>query len=486
MGNSAILKPTFNNAAAVLPRTSFADYLEKKFGRETAHDVLNKFVQMGLPVPADRGEFIAGTEGALVFLNKYGVVIRIEYKNTKNSPSGWRSDRVNNSPWILLPLATIAATKAVIEICPGCHTVSDNVTSAHLKKQLKKQRIRLWDPGIRNMGRIPIKSCQFPNGIPVVIDRLAVISLSNSVAAIKRSLGNGQSAKKARAAAALQKELYGPLQQSFSDAWPDTQKMKQFWALCQLYTKRGSLVKGWNEAGAKNSDDGKSKITSKKASTYGLRLRPITQPSTGQSAATSPYRRNLYQDMREGVFYEDGYRSFFDNAWLHLWPTGNRPYHDSGWKFRLSVHPDDVEKAWNITVDTLVMDKKVMHCAKVAQPKIIKAFTNPAHTQAGKMITIYTKEGASALHYMRVMRTLEEKLRAARIRKGPQVMGDRKVPGAKFLSYRNDTTPNGQYNRAINNVRLPEQQRYNPFDYPDPYARFVIKPTASPKRSHSL
>jgi hypothetical protein len=53
--------------------------------------------------------------------------------------------------------------------------------------------------------------------------------------------------------ALIQDDLYGSLQEKFSDAFDqenfrvDADKMKVFWAACQLETQNGTLVAGWKE-----------------------------------------------------------------------------------------------------------------------------------------------------------------------------------------------------------------------------------------------
>ncbi|MCE9506994.1 MAG: hypothetical protein K8R48_01585 [Alphaproteobacteria bacterium] len=110
----------FNRGAVdKLPETAFCAFLTKKFDRATAVKVIESFKKMDLPPPQDEKEFLVGSDGCLVFLNKYGLVMRIETADLEDSK--WGADRINDSGWILNPLATIDAGKAIVEICPGCH-----------------------------------------------------------------------------------------------------------------------------------------------------------------------------------------------------------------------------------------------------------------------------------------------------------------------------------------------------------------------------
>ena len=227
-------------AAAHLPNTDFAVYLSSTFDRKTAIKVLDAFKKMSLPAPQTSSESVQATEGSLVFLNRHGVVIRIEQKNTRNSPSGLSSDRINDSAWILKPLASIDLGRAVIEICPGCNRETNSANVAYLCTQLRIQNIDYWDAGTRNNGLLPIKTPSFPKGIPVVIDRLAVKRLADSIKPIRQALN-----EVASEAQLAQEILYAPLRRAFDQAWPDAQKMEQFWKLCTLYVAEGKLIAGW-------------------------------------------------------------------------------------------------------------------------------------------------------------------------------------------------------------------------------------------------
>lgn len=280
MTEFANLQPGFNETAYALSKTDFVHYLQYKFGDDaTVCAVLDAFEKMGISVPESKNEFMEGTEGALVFLNRYGLVIRIELEGGfVLSPM---LDRINNSPWILKPIASIKAGKnSVIEICPGCFLEKDRKKVYYLINQLCKQNINFCDYSLSNIGRIPVKTSRFPEGIPVVIDRLSVENLTKNIAFVRRALVAKMTKgvafvhksmviklaeniapvrrsleifEEAREAAEVQEELYKPLRQAFDTAWPDnqepdTQKMKQFWKLCQSYKEEeGKLVAGWND-----------------------------------------------------------------------------------------------------------------------------------------------------------------------------------------------------------------------------------------------
>ena len=253
------LKPQFNEAAESIPHADFVNYLKDKFDDNTAREVLEIFKKIGLPAPADGKEFLRGSEGALIFLNPYGLVMRIEYRNTETAHTAYPFDRINDSPWIIQPLASIDAGKATIEIIPGVRFEEKETNSDYLVCKLREQSVNFWDAGRPNTGRVPMKTPKFPDGIPVVIDRLAVRKLSESVAPLKRALETAE----AKEAAEAEEKLYAPLRQSLSEAWTDPQKMQQFWRLCQSYVRDGKLVAGWNEQRVHNIKTDRAANTAK-------------------------------------------------------------------------------------------------------------------------------------------------------------------------------------------------------------------------------
>ncbi len=295
------LKSEFDEVAAALPRTEFADYLKNLFDDVTVRNVFYAFQYMGLPAPESRREFYDGTEGGLIFLNRYGAVIRVE--NADDSVSEFRFDRFNDSAWVLQPLAIIDAGAAVIEICPGCHMEKKDADIYYLDEQLRREMIDFWDKGIRNIGLMPVKTPRFSEGIPVVIDRLAVSRLTQNMVPVRRALKKlgdkvlkrpeGMS-EEVREAVEAQEQLYAPLRQAFNEAWPDQSvpadagKMKQFWDMCSGYVQEGKLVAGWREIDPFNfrDDNTTALLVATKARDYERLLKSIENSVSSAAAAT--------------------------------------------------------------------------------------------------------------------------------------------------------------------------------------------------------
>lgn len=257
----------------------FTKCLRDKFNNgSTTRKIIETLHNLQLPIPKKEKEFLNATEGALIFSTYYGVVIRIEQKQPSFTLD---IKRVNNNPWVIQPLGTFDAGKAVIEICPGCHTTDDERTSNKLYADLQDTGIRFWDDGARNIGILPFKTPSFPKGVPVVIDRLAVSGLSESLKQIKEALekiGHPQDP---------QKQLYAPLRDALKNAWPDLKKdpdpdkMKLFWQMCRQYAEEGKLVAGWTtDRNPKN----RKQYTAKTAATHFDRKIKTAQLATDSTA----------------------------------------------------------------------------------------------------------------------------------------------------------------------------------------------------------
>jgi len=227
--------------------TSFQRFLRGKFGRETTRATEAIFDRLGLPLPEKREEFYEGTEGALVFVEKYGVVLRIEHNVYRESDP---SHRIDDNPWILQPLATLPAARyAVVELVPGCRVRDDREAVNYLWDRLLEKKIIFWDKDERNVVHLPVETQRFPNGIPVVGDRLAVRRREKHEGFRLKRHFTGISAARVKQmthdAAAAQTMLYEPLRERFADAWSHAQHMPDFWRECIRQVNKGRLVSGW-------------------------------------------------------------------------------------------------------------------------------------------------------------------------------------------------------------------------------------------------
>lgn len=227
-------------------QTRFLDKLKSAFSESTVGQILSVLKLLEVEIPKDRYGFMESTEGVMIMSNRYGLVLRIERTKNFNLP---QSMQINDNPFILQPLASFEVKDAVIEICPACHTTDEYEHSDEVLKLLKKTGIHFWDeynPG--NVGLLPFKTERFPDGIPVVIDRLSVSRAeSKTLAEIFEVLNDVDLMEDP------QKTLYADLKFAIEHAWPEGQekpnkeRMRMFWSMCVNETRNGLLVPGWNE-----------------------------------------------------------------------------------------------------------------------------------------------------------------------------------------------------------------------------------------------
>ena len=279
------------------PVARFEETLANTFDTDTVTAILGAVEKLQLPLPDDNVEFLRAYEGALFFSNDYGMVVRIEALD-ENIKLG-RTDpmpiqRVNDNPWILQPIGSVTAGNAIIEICPGVHTTDNGRDLDNIEAALRRTGAKLYDAGCSNLGRLPIATPEFPDGIPVVIDRLAVKRLTGSTRNIARAIEN------MGVDIAPQKTLYADLKKKFRHAWPKgadaphPERMLEFWAAMRQARAAGILVAGWNE---KIKDEYKIIDARISAAAYDGRLRKhfkavakkvkVAKPTTGAGLRTS-------------------------------------------------------------------------------------------------------------------------------------------------------------------------------------------------------
>ncbi len=215
----------------------FVDFLNNKFGEETAEKVLNAFDKIELPAPGKATQFLKSNEGCVIFLNKYGLVVRVENK----TPEKGYYARVNDSGAILQPLVSIDAGNAVVEICPGCHVERDEASIEYLKNLLHNEGLVFSDPQLENIGRLDTDNPEYPDGLLLIIDRLAVSRMKEDVNVV--SIDNNQFIVKSKEE---QLRFSAPFRRVFREGLKDSSRMHEFWTLVESYASEGKLIAGWN------------------------------------------------------------------------------------------------------------------------------------------------------------------------------------------------------------------------------------------------
>lgn len=201
--------------------------------------------KLGLPMP-ELHDYLRATSGAIIFVNQYGFLIRIEKTYM---------GRVNDSPWVLQPFGSIELKlsglydSAIIEICPGVLPASkEKELKAVVKGAENCGGVDFGDHQVANIGILPFKTPTFPKGVPIVIDRPSVTRLVADVAHIKKALHYMRVDKDP------QELLYADIKEAWKDAFgkgmdaADPVKIKTFLDLCLRAKEEGRTMSGWNIA----------------------------------------------------------------------------------------------------------------------------------------------------------------------------------------------------------------------------------------------
>lgn len=188
---------------------------------------------MNLPLPLPQA-MVASTDGMLLFLDDYGLLLRIETHAKRHSLPG--------HPLVLQPLGDRPLHSHIkIEVCPGVALETTSYLTGELWKALRRGGVDFWDLQSPNVGTI-----RLPDGnVPIVIDRGAVGLLSETPLAVARSL------YALRLTSDPQRKRYADLRKAFKKAWPANAPlpkpaaMRDFLALCRARRNEGVLVSGW-------------------------------------------------------------------------------------------------------------------------------------------------------------------------------------------------------------------------------------------------
>lgn len=223
----------------------FQRLIYEKLGFHTANNISKMFSMLGLPEPSE-GAFLPANDGGLLFLNDYGVVIRFEHRLNSIKKTCF------THPAILQPLAVLETGNTRIEICPGVKLAKGLKPHEmeYIVNSLAADGLELTDPNYQtNFGYLPMATPEFPDGIPVLIDREGKsVSLKLDVSGAKGFVGalvkpSSQSHDwdaNSSPYTLMQEMLYTPLQRAFQKAWPegkaypDTIKLAEFWSKCRL------------------------------------------------------------------------------------------------------------------------------------------------------------------------------------------------------------------------------------------------------------
>lgn len=207
---------------------------------EVAKSVQFLLEQLQLPEPTASSQILYGTDGRILFLNPYAMVLRFE---VADHLATFERQRVNNSRHALKPIKAWRFGNLIVELCPGI--TSEKVRDHDVEKlttRLSEDGYLFHDKGHRNVGYLPAFSPDAPEGLPIALDRFVckpLHSINNKLRSLMPRF-------------CPQDILYEELIEKINAAWPDVTKpadaalIRDFWGTCAKYKAQGKLVSGWN------------------------------------------------------------------------------------------------------------------------------------------------------------------------------------------------------------------------------------------------
>jgi hypothetical protein len=213
-------------------------------GAGTADGCADYFTALGLPVPASRETFHTSDDGYIVFLDRFGMTLRLIRD---------REHPLFDNPRILQPIASRRIGDLRADLYPGIYSDVSTFSSMRLRSRLLLNGIDYWDALPRNGGYLPRTDGTGPDRHAVVLDAGACRKLNVGARAVMSLLRLAGRPFAAAPKPNPQDTLYKGLRDSFNAAWPlesdrpDPGKMQSFWDLCREEKTRGRLVTTWNK-----------------------------------------------------------------------------------------------------------------------------------------------------------------------------------------------------------------------------------------------
>lgn len=221
---------------------SFIEATRERFGPEAAERIRRVLESMDLP-DARQDEYLRGTEGNALFINRYGLILSIS--SAMESPEHDLILKPLRPPQIF---KTPAGEDVAITFLPGVEGVLHSASHVFLLKDLLAlEGIDFFDiqgsKGVKNGGYIHANIEGLDEEVPLVIDRGGVRSIDGGPAAISEtSLAHSFNRERLRG---IQERHFEPFCASLKAAWPEDEMMPShdgmhdFLDLCRTEMGRG-------------------------------------------------------------------------------------------------------------------------------------------------------------------------------------------------------------------------------------------------------
>jgi hypothetical protein len=170
-------------------------------------------------------------------------------------------------------------------------------------------------------------------------------------------------------------------------------------------------------------------------------------------------------------------------VWIQFELPGTTSDQLTGWKFHLSVHGDDVERAAEILLR--IYDRHDATVFKVTSYEATPSHSSPGQFFSGNVFTLYDM---GEKDWSQIVHEIERQFSKTGIRTGLALESSKKAPNCRYTYYRNDGSGDGLYTSYISTAELatlPAEKRYNPLGLPDPFSDMSLTPASDKRASKS-
>ncbi len=218
----------------------FDEYLKNNFGYFDMKRISKSLINLDITKPTGLDDYLKGLEGCMIFMEEYGIIVKIENKKALIGTRIVDGD-------ILQPLFSREYKNVVLEIFPGINLSGlKEEDSNTLWDKLIEKDIEFWDIGVRNIGSFPF------NNNTAVIDRLSVVDTEeNRIVEESRFFSANRLLKEHRKKRieeykkSEQYDFYQPLREKFEYHSKKNRSMDKIWENCRELRQEGKLISGW-------------------------------------------------------------------------------------------------------------------------------------------------------------------------------------------------------------------------------------------------
>ncbi len=134
---------------------------------------------------------------------------------------------------------------------------------------------------------------------------------------------------------------------------------------------------------------------------------------------------------------QDGYHAGLseDKQNINISPIMTEKDTSDGWKFHLSIKPEDLPKAWDTILEDIVKSGASAQVATPDHSELLNMEAPINSPEQGRMITL---QGNDPQKMMELVQTIEEKLIEEGIQPSQPALNANAVEGSKFISYSNE------------------------------------------------